>query len=128
EETEPQGNERILFIDDEESLVTLARAFFESRGYRITATVNSLDAFRLFQKNPDGFDLVITDMTMPEITGAELVRAFLKIRADIPIILCTGYSDSISVAEVRKLKIREFVLKPVALNDLGRLVRRVLDS
>ena len=128
EETEPQGNERILFIDDEESLVTLARAFFESRGYHVTATVNSLDAFRLFQKNPDGFDLVITDMTMPEITGAELVRAFLKIRADIPIILCTGYSDSISVAEVRKLKIREFVLKPVALNDLGRLVRRVLDS
>jgi len=128
EETEPQGNERILYVDDEESLVTLARAFFESRGYRITATVSSVEAFRLFQENPDRFDLVITDMTMPEITGAELARALMKIRADIPVILCTGYSDSVSVEDVRRLKIREFVSKPVPLTELGRLVRRVLDS
>ncbi|PKN10556.1 MAG: hypothetical protein CVU72_00805 [Deltaproteobacteria bacterium HGW-Deltaproteobacteria-7] len=126
EEADLPGNERILFVDDEEALVSMAEAFFESLGYSITATVSSAEALRLFREKPDQFDLVITDMTMPEITGAELARALLKIHPGLPIILCTGYSDSINMDQVRKLNIREFVLKPVPLHDLGLLVRRVL--
>ncbi len=125
-EVDLQGNERILFVDDEEALVSMAQAFFESLGYSITATVSSAEAFRLFRKKPDQFDLVITDMTMPEMTGAELARALLKIRPDLPVILCTGYSDAINKVEVKKLNIREFILKPVSLHDLGLRVRRVL--
>ncbi len=126
DDIEPGGNERILFVDDEESLVALAKAFFESRGYRIAATMSSLEALKWFQDDPHRFDLVITDMTMPEMTGAELARTCLNIRGDIPIILCTGYSESINAAQAREWKIREFVLKPIELNDLARLVRRVL--
>lgn len=128
EEVDLQGNERILFVDDEEALVRLAQAFFESSGYSITATISSTEALRLFQEKPDQFDLVITDMTMPEITGAELAKALLKIRPDLPIILCTGYSHSTNIDQARKLNIREFVLKPVPLHDLGLLVRRVLEN
>ena len=128
EEFDCKGHERILFVDDEESLVTLAQAFFESLGYQVTAAVSSREALRLFQEEPDRFDLVLTDMTMPEMTGAELARAFMELRPDLPVILCTGYNDSISMEEVSKLKIREFVLKPVPLADLGRLVRRALDT
>jgi DNA-binding NtrC family response regulator len=102
--------------------------FFQALGYQITATTSSSEALRLFQENPAAFDLVITDMTMPQITGAELSREFLSRRPELPIILCTGYSDAMSAAEARKLNIREFILKPIPLHDLGLLVRRVLKS
>jgi len=128
EEMDFRGTERILFVDDEEALVALARAYFESRGFQVTATVSSREAVRLFREDPERFDLVITDMTMPEMTGAELARLLLAVRPHLPVILCTGYSDSINMAQVRKLNIREFILKPVSLEDLGRLVRRVLDG
>ncbi len=123
-----QGDERILFVDDEEMLVKMARNFFQTLGYQITATTSSQEALGLFQKNPKGFDLVITDMTMPQITGSELAREFLMIRPDLPIILCTGYSDFLSMKEARKLKIREFVMKPLFLKDLGSRVRKILDN
>lgn len=122
------GTERILFVDDEEALVNMTQIFFKSLGYAITATVSSARALGLFEKKPDAFDLVITDMTMPEITGVELARACLKRRPELPIILCTGYSDSINMDQARKLNIREFVYKPYSLNDLGQLIRRVLKS
>jgi len=123
-----QGDERILFVDDEEMLVKMARNFFQTLGYQITATASSQEALGLFQKDPKGFDLVVTDMTMPQITGSELAREFLRIRPDLPIILCTGYSDSLSMKEARKLKIREFVMKPLFLKDLGLRVRKILDN
>jgi len=128
EDIELQGHERILFVDDEEMLVKMAILFFEPLGYEMTATTSSPEALRLFQENPGAFDLVITDMTMPQTTGIELSRALLKIRPELPIILCTGYSDSVNTAEARNLNIRELVLKPVSLNVLGRLVRRVLNG
>ncbi len=129
-EVEPdlQGHERLLFVDDEEMLVKMARTYFESLGYSITATTSSSEALRLFQENPGGFDLVITDVTMPELTGTALSAEFLKIRPNLPVILCTGYSDSVNMADVRKQNIREFCLKPISLNDLGRTVRRVLEN
>jgi len=122
------GDERILFVDDEEALVCMAQNYFGSLGYSITATTSSSEALRIFQERPDGFDLVITDMTMPELTGAELAREFLKIRPDLPIILCTGYSDSLNKADARKMNIREFVLKPFPLDHLALLARRLLDN
>jgi len=106
----------------------MAQNYFGSLGYSITATTSSSEALRIFQERPDGFDLVITDMTMPELTGAELAREFLKIRPDLPIILCTGYSDSLNKADARKMNIREFVLKPFPLDHLALLARRLLDN
>ena len=123
-----KGNERILFVDDEQSLVTLAQAYFDSMGYQITAKIKSADALKLFGENPEAFDLLITDMTMPDITGTQLAREFLKIRPNLPIILCTGYSDAVNAELCSELKIREMIIKPFSLKDLGILVRRVLNS
>ena len=91
----PHGNERILFVDDEEAVIAFGKRMMELLGYTVTATTSSTDALELFRQNPSGFDLVITDQTMPKITGSELATNFLEIRPDIPIILCTGYSSII---------------------------------
>jgi len=120
------GTESILFVDDEAPLVDVAQTYFESLGYRVEATTSSEEAMRIFKDRPDAFDIVITDMTMPRMTGADLSREILKIRPDLPIILCTGYSDAMSTAMAEQLKIRKFVMKPVLLNELAYLVRRVL--
>ncbi len=122
------GSESILFVDDEEMLVRMAKKYFQEMGYQVTATTSSPEALQLFQENPARFDLVIADMTMPHITGTSLCRAFLKIRPKLPIILCTGYSDAASMSEIEKLNIRELVLKPVFVRDLGLRVRRILDK
>ena len=127
-ENDCRGHERILFVDDEAMLVKMAKLFFESMGYSIMVTTSSPEALHLFQENPDGFDLVITDMTMPQMTGAELSLAILKIRPEMPIILCTGYSSGINTETAKKLNIREFLMKPISLNELGLAVRRVLDK
>lgn len=127
-ENDCRGHERMLFVDDEATLVKVAKLFFESMGYSMTATTSSQEALRLFRENPDGFDLVITDMTMPQMTGAELSSAILKIRPEMPIILCTGYSSGINTETAKKLNIREFLMKPISLNELGQVVRKVLDE
>ncbi len=123
-----QGSESILFVDDEEMLVRVAKKYFQAMGYQVTAITSSPEALQLFRENPARFDLVIADMTMPQITGASLCREFLKIRPKLPIILCTGYSDAASMSEIEKLNIRELVLKPVLVRDLGLRVRRILDK
>lgn len=122
------GTESILFVDDEEMLVRMAKSYFQAMGYQITATDSSPEALQLFQENPARFDLVIADMTMPQITGPSLCRTFLKIRPGLPIILCTGYSDAASMSEIEELNIRELVLKPIPVRDLGLRVRRILDK
>ncbi|MEE9910635.1 MAG: PAS domain S-box protein [Deltaproteobacteria bacterium] len=123
-----RGQERILFVDDEELIVKMAKIFFESLGYSITAVTSSLEALQLFQDHPGGFDLVVTDMTMPRMTGAELSSAILKIRPELPIILCTGYSNAINTETAQKLNIRALLMKPVSLNEMGLVVRKVLDT
>ncbi|HLZ20345.1 MAG TPA: response regulator, partial [Smithellaceae bacterium] len=123
-----RGQERILFVDDEELIVKMAKIFFESLGYSITAVTGSSEALQLFQDHPGGFDLVITDMTMPRMTGAELSSAILKIRPELPIILCTGYSNAINAETARKLNIRALLMKPVSLNEMGLVARKVLDT
>lgn len=124
----PIGRERILFIDDEEMLAELGKSMLERLGYHVTVRNNSIEALKTFQNQPDLFDLVITDQTMPGMTGADIARRMLQIRPDIPIILCTGYSTLISEERAKSLGIKEFALKPLSLKDIAVLIRKVLGS
>ncbi|MDK9706182.1 MAG: PAS domain S-box protein [Desulforhopalus sp.] len=123
----PSGKEHILFIDDEEMLVELGKAMLERLGYHVTARRTSLDALTTFQNQPDTFDLVITDQTMPGMTGFDLARRILQIRPHMPIILCTGYSSLITEDVAKAAGIKGFALKPLAKKDIGELIRKVLD-
>jgi CheY-like chemotaxis protein len=123
----PYGKERILFVDDEELLVDLGKQMLEVLGYHVLAETNPLTALETFRKAPEAFDLVITDMTMPKMTGYALAREIMGIRSDIPVILCTGYSESISEEEAKAGGIKEFIMKPLAIIDLAKMIRRVLD-
>ena len=97
-------------------------------GYTVTIRTSSLEALELFMEQPQQFDLVITDMTMPNMTGDELSRRLLDTRPDIPVILCTGYSERISKEKARQIGIREFILKPIVMRKLGTAVRDLLDE
>jgi nitrogen-specific signal transduction histidine kinase/ActR/RegA family two-component response regulator len=123
----PPGHERILLVDDEEVVVDLGRRMLEHLGYRVTTCRNGVDAFKLFMQNPWRYDVVVTDMTMPKMTGEALAKKLLLIRTDIPIILCTGYNRTMSREHARAIGIREFALKPLSIRDLAHTVRRVLD-
>ncbi len=122
------GNERILFVDDEEALVGMGQQMLESLGYEIVARTSSIDALKVFRTQPDKFDLVITDMTMPNMTGAELAKKIMRIRSDIPIVLCTGFSEVISEEKAKAIGIREFVMKPIIRQKIAKIIRRVLDQ
>jgi PAS domain S-box-containing protein len=123
----PTGDERILFVDDEKTLVDLGRQMLERLGYRVQCRTSSIEAFELFKSRPDRFDLVITDMTMPNMTGDKLTRQIMSIRSDIPVILCTGFSEQISEESAKEMGIREFILKPLVMDNLARTVRSALD-
>jgi PAS domain S-box-containing protein len=124
----PTGDERILFIDDEKTLVDLGRQILQRLGYEVTIRTSSVEALELFMEQPDRFDLVITDMTMPNMTGDELAGKLMNIRADIPVILCTGYSERIAKERAHELGIKEFILKPIVMRELAKTVRNVLDK
>ena len=124
----PQGTERILFVDDEEILAEMGRNILERLGYSVTARHNSLDALATFQNDPYAFDAVITDQTMPGLTGSDLARRMLQIRPDIPIILCTGYSNLIDEGLAKSFGIREFAMKPLTKTALAKLLRKVLNA
>ena len=101
--TLPRGSEHILFIDDEENLVDVMKGLLQRLGYRVAATTEPLDALDLFRSAPDTFDLVITDAAMPRMTGDRLAKEFLAIRQDIPIIICTGYSERVNPHNIESL-------------------------
>jgi PAS domain S-box-containing protein len=122
------GTESILFVDDEEVLVSMAGETLKRLGYRITTRTSSVEALKLFRTKPNEFDLVITDLTMPEMTGDDLALKILSIKPDIPIILCTGFSHDVTPEKARALGVRELVMKPVVGTQLGQTVRRVLDE
>jgi len=122
------GNESILFVDDEPAVVDISKRTLERLGYHVTTRTSSIEALELFRVKRDDFDLVITDQTMPNMTGSDLATEILRIRSDIPIILCTGFSHAISPEKAAALGIREFVMKPIVGAQLGRTVRRVLDE
>ena len=124
----PRGNEAVLWVDDEPVNVELGVQVLQRLGYTVEGTVQASEALDLFRAGPQRFDLVITDMTMPEMTGAALARQILALRPDIPIILCTGYSDQISEEKALSSGITAYALKPIEIQHLARLVRRILDG
>lgn len=122
----PGGSERILLVDDEAALAELGCLMLTSLGYHVTSRTSSIEALEAFRARPDSFDLVITDMTMPNMRGDDLARELLKIRPDIPIILCTGFSEMISEEKAKSIGIRRFVMKPLFKNQLAKAIREVL--
>ena len=124
----PTGGERILFIDDEKTLVDLGRQMLTRLGYRVVCRTSSIEALELFKNRSDQFDLVITDMTMPNLTGDRLARQIMNIRPGMPVILCTGFSEQIGEERAQELGIRKFILKPLVMGKIARTVRQVLDA
>jgi PAS domain S-box-containing protein len=120
------GQERILFIDDEEALVRMGKACLERLGYEVVTETSSKEALALFIRQPERFDLVITDMTMPEMTGERLAQELRHIRPEIPIILCTGFSHHLDEEEAKARGIEAFLMKPVGLRALAETVQAVL--
>jgi PAS domain S-box-containing protein len=122
------GSERILLVDDDEVIGCLEKEQLESLGYQVTALTSGVEAAETFRQAPQNIDLVVTDMTMPNKTGAELSQELLKIKPDIPIILCTGFSDLIDKEKAAVIGIQEYLMKPVGRKDLARAVRNALDK
>jgi len=121
------GTERILLIDDEKSLVEMWAAILERLGYKVTPETDSLRTLEIFRSRPADFDLIITDYTMPYLSGTELVEAVRRIRPDIPIILCTGFSEKITRETAMSLNVA-FTMKPFMLSQFAELIRKVLDA
>jgi CheY-like chemotaxis protein len=120
------GKELILFIDDDQALAHLGKQMLERLGYEVISKTSSIEGLEAFSAKPDKFDLVITDFTMPNMTGLELSKKLLAIRPSIPIILCSGYSERVTKENAVAAGIREFVTKPIVIREIGELIRRVL--
>jgi PAS domain S-box-containing protein len=123
-----RGDEKILFVDDEASLVRLATQLLEKCGYRVDGHTNPLEALKLFKTDPYEFDLVITDMTMPHMTGDQLARMIQNIRPDVPIIITTGYSEKISPKKAQMMGVQDFIMKPMNYSELTKKIRKAVDQ
>ncbi|WP_336314041.1 response regulator [Desulfovibrio sp. Fe33] len=119
---------RILFVDDEKPLTDIGREMLESFGFQVVTRTSSIEALEAFKFRADDFDLIITDQSMPNMTGMEFAREVLKIRADIPIILCTGFSDAVSYDRLRDIGIGDFIMKPILKHDLMASISRLLSG
>ncbi len=126
-EPESIGSERIMVVDDEAVIAKVTARMLERHGYKVTIYTNSLEAVSDYRKNPQDCDLIITDMTMPGMTGAELAREALSFRPELPIIMTTGYSEMIDEEKAARLGIREFMFKPIKKGPLLQKVRKALD-
>ncbi len=124
----PTGCESILLVDDEEPIVRMEQKILERLGYQVTARMSSPDALDAFRANPSKFDIVISDRGMPNMTGDQLARELISIRSEIPIILCTGFSDETDEQRAKAMGVKGFLMKPVATGDLATMVRKVLDE
>ncbi|MDX1708458.1 MAG: response regulator, partial [Desulfobacterales bacterium] len=122
-----KGSEHILLVDDEEQIVSMERQMLENLGYKVTARTDSVEALKEFSKQPQDFDLVITDMTMPRMTGDQLAQKLLDVKPGIPVILCTGFNEDITEEKALAMGIQKFIMKPVIKNDLATTIRSVLD-
>ncbi len=125
---EGAGGEHILLVDDEPILADLGRAMLERAGYRVTSRTSSLEALSAFQNQPELYDLVITDQTMPGMTGIDLARRLLQLRPGLPIILCTGYGNALSEERVRAMGLAGFAMKPLVRKDIVTLIRKALEK
>ncbi|MDD2605356.1 MAG: response regulator, partial [Desulfobacteraceae bacterium] len=124
----PTGSEWILLVDDEEAVARMEKQMLERLGYRITTCTSSLDALKTFEADPTAFDLVITDMSMPGMTGDRMARQMMALKPGLPVILCTGFSEQISPQMAASIGINGFLMKPVLLSELAGTVRRLLDK
>lgn len=124
----PTGSEKILFVDDEASIVKMNSRTLQQLGYSVVTRTSSIEALELFRLGPDRFDLVVTDMTMPNMTGDKLARELLKIRADIPVILCTGYSKAMSDDLSSEIGVKALLYKPIVKAEFAKKIRTVLDE
>jgi PAS domain S-box-containing protein len=122
------GSESILLVDDEIMLMEIGKMILESLGYTVTAKNSSIEALETFQQTPDKFDMVITDQTMPHMTGYDLAKRILEIKPTVPVILCTGYSNTVTPEKAEAEGIKALIYKPVSKNELAATVREVLDK
>ena len=124
----PKGNESVLFVDDEKSIVNMAQQVLQRLGYQVETKMSPVAALELFRLKPDRFDLIITDMTMPQMTGDIFVKEIFDIRSDIPVILCTGFSEKIDGEKAKKIGASEYIEKPLDVRNFAEMVRKVLDE
>jgi len=127
-ETIQGGTENILLVDDEEAIIVMGEMLLERLGYQVTSRTSSVEALEAFRAAPNKFDLVITDMAMPNMPGDKLSVELVKIRSDIPVLLCTGFSETMSEEKAASLGIKGFLLKPIVMKDLSQKIREVLDE
>jgi PAS domain S-box-containing protein len=127
-ETLLEGNENVLFIDDEDPIVNLVKQMLERLGYQVVAANSPVEAFERFKEDPDKFDIVISDMTMPALTGVMLAQKIFSIRPDIPFILCTGYNESVSEETAKNIGIKKFLMKPLEIKILSEAIRSSLEN
>jgi len=133
EEKKPEGeikggSETILFVDDEESMVDLNRQRLERLGYQVKSTTKPVEALEWFRADPDQFDVIITDMTIPRMTGDRLTKEILTIRPEMPVIICTGYSERMSAKKAEALGVSKYIEKPIDLRNLASALREVLNE
>lgn len=120
--------ERVLFVDDETPIMLVGQLMLEEIGYVVEASDDAVAMLERIRKNPGEFDAVITDLTMPNITGLDFARQVLAVRPDMPVILTTGYNATLTADKIQSLGLREMLLKPLSLHLLGSTLRRVLDE
>jgi PAS domain S-box-containing protein len=126
--TLPRGSEKIIFLDDDEMLANMGEPLLAELGYKVCVMTSSRETLKLFQANPNNFDLLITDQTMPDMTGMELIQELRKIRPNLPAILCTGYSSKVDTDMAAEFNVNAFLMKPLELTTLAQAVRNALDS
>jgi CheY-like chemotaxis protein len=124
----PTGHERILLIDDEQQLLDTGRIILEHLGYEVATHTRSVEALTHLRSHPDRYDLVITDLTMPDLTGDKLAEEVMRIRSDLPVILCTGYVEEALEERTKAMGIQTIIMKPILMKDLAGAVRRELDG
>ncbi|MCF8089197.1 MAG: response regulator, partial [Desulfotignum sp.] len=127
-EISPTGTERILMVDDEPSLVKMVTQILERFGYEVIGKTSSTEVLEVFKENPERFDLVITDMAMPDMSGERMAQEIIQVRYDMPIIICTGHSDCMDENRAMELGIKAFIMKPIGMAELTKIVRKVLDD
>jgi CheY-like chemotaxis protein len=123
----PRGSEHILFVDDEDLLVEVGSQVMGSLGYQVTCFTSSLEALEAFKQTPQTFDVLLTDMNMPKMSGLDLAKEVIRIRPDMPILLCTGFSERISASRSESLGIRKTIMKPMVARDIALAVREALE-
>jgi CheY-like chemotaxis protein len=124
----PLGREHILLVDDEPAIADYCVRMLRQLGYTVTAKTRPREALELFQSDPEVFDLIITDYTMPDMVGTDLALAIMSIRPGTPVIMCTGFSQRVSEDTLRDMEIKGFAMKPFNKRELARLIRDVLDG